>query len=248
MRRGIRAMGRVHRVVYRATGGRVGGRIWGLSILLLTTTGRKTGKVRTTPLCFYPDGENLVVVASNGGLAWFPSWWLNLLEHPQAAVRVGRATRAVVARPATADERDTALGGDHGDRARLSRVRAESSAPDSARDPSAGGCRIASDSMLELRPNCELCDKDLPPDAADARICTYECTFCAACVEDVLHDVCPNCGGGFQPRPIRPAQAWRESTGLVNDPSGTRRRHTAYTREEIEAFAETLRAIPPGER
>ena len=60
--------------------------------------------------------------------------------------------------------------------------------------------------MLELRPNCELCDKDLPPDAADARICSYECTFCSACVDDVLHDVCPNCGGGFQPRPIRPQQ------------------------------------------
>ena len=102
--------------------------------------------------------------------------------------------------------------------------------------------------MLELRPNCELCDKDLPPDAADARICTYECTFCAACVDDVLHDVCPNCGGGFEARPIRPAQAWRESTGLVNDPPGTRRRHTAYTREEIEAFAETLRNVQPRAR
>ena len=48
--------------------------------------------------------------------------------------------------------------------------------------------------MLELRPNCELCDADLPPASPDARICTYECTFCAACVENVLHDVCPNCG------------------------------------------------------
>ena len=105
MRRGIRAMGRVHRVVYRATGGRVGGRIWGLSILLLTTTGRKTGKVRTTPLCFYPDGENLVVVASNGGLEWFPSWWLNLLDEPQAAVRVGRTTKSVIARAADPEER-----------------------------------------------------------------------------------------------------------------------------------------------
>ena len=61
--------------------------------------------------------------------------------------------------------------------------------------------------MLELRPNCELCDVDLPPAATNARICTYECTFCADCVENVLHDVCPNCGGGFAPRPIRPAQA-----------------------------------------
>jgi hypothetical protein len=102
--------------------------------------------------------------------------------------------------------------------------------------------------MLELRPNCELCDKDLPPRAVDARICTYECTFCAACVEEVLHDVCPNCGGGFQPRPIRPAQAWRETTGLVHDPPGTRRRHASYTREEIAAFVETLRAVPPTER
>lgn len=102
--------------------------------------------------------------------------------------------------------------------------------------------------MLELRPNCELCDKDLPPEAPDARICTYECTFCAACVDDVLHNVCPNCGGGFQVRPIRPAHAWREGAGLVNDPPTDRRRHTRYTREEIEAFAETLRDVPPLER
>ncbi|QDH74728.1 DUF1272 domain-containing protein [Brevundimonas sp. M20] len=59
--------------------------------------------------------------------------------------------------------------------------------------------------MLELRPNCECCDRDLPPESADARICTFECTFCADCVEGVLKDVCPNCGGGFTPRPIRPA-------------------------------------------
>jgi hypothetical protein len=102
--------------------------------------------------------------------------------------------------------------------------------------------------MLELRPNCELCDRDLPPDAADARICSYECTFCAACVEDVLHDVCPNCGGGFQPRPIRPPRPHRDGTGLVNDPPGSRRRHTPYTRAEIEAFVATLRNVPPGER
>ena len=52
---------------------------------------------------------------------------------------------------------------------------------------------------LELRPNCEYCDKDLPPDASEARICTYECTFCADCVERRLSNVCPNCGGGFMP-------------------------------------------------
>ena len=58
--------------------------------------------------------------------------------------------------------------------------------------------------MLELRPNCECCDKDLPPDAQDARICTYECTFCAACAEQTLKGICPNCGGNLVPRPIRP--------------------------------------------
>lgn len=102
--------------------------------------------------------------------------------------------------------------------------------------------------MLELRPNCELCDKDLPPGAADARICSYECTFCADCVESVLHDVCPNCGGGFQIRPVRPGRAWREGTGLLNDPASADRRHTAYTREELEGFVETLRGVPPDRR
>ncbi len=58
--------------------------------------------------------------------------------------------------------------------------------------------------MLQLRPNCECCDRDLPPDATDAMICSFECTFCAQCAEDVLRGVCPNCGGSFSPRPIRP--------------------------------------------
>jgi hypothetical protein len=95
--------------------------------------------------------------------------------------------------------------------------------------------------MLELRSNCELCDRDLPPESTEARICSYECTFCARCVEEALHGVCPNCGGGFQPRPVRPEQAWREGTGLVNDPAGTRRRHTPYTREQIVAFSALVR-------
>src|SRR5262245_51818787 len=102
--------------------------------------------------------------------------------------------------------------------------------------------------MLELRPNCEWCDRELPPDAADARICSYECTFCADCVRDVLHDVCPNCGGGFQVRPIRPARALRDGTGLVNDPPGDRRRHSRYSRDEIAGFVETLRNVRPNQR
>ena len=102
--------------------------------------------------------------------------------------------------------------------------------------------------MLELRPNCELCDCDLPPMSADARICSYECTFCATCVETVLLDVCPNCGGGFAPRPIRPARAWRDGTGLAYDPAGTRRRAVSYPRDEIDALVARLRDVPPGRR
>ena len=59
--------------------------------------------------------------------------------------------------------------------------------------------------MLALRPNCECCDRDLPPDSPEARICTFECTFCADCAEGRFGGVCPNCGGDFARRPIRPA-------------------------------------------
>jgi hypothetical protein len=60
--------------------------------------------------------------------------------------------------------------------------------------------------MLELRPSCELCDRDLPPESTEAMICTFECTFCAPCVRETLRNVCPNCGGGFSPRPVRPRE------------------------------------------
>ena len=73
--------------------------------------------------------------------------------------------------------------------------------------------------MLELRPNCECCDKDLPADSTEARICTYECTFCADCVDRVLKGVCPNCGGNLERRPIRPAAL------LATDPASTTRVH-----------------------
>jgi hypothetical protein len=73
--------------------------------------------------------------------------------------------------------------------------------------------------MLELRPSCECCDRDLPPDSPDARICTYECTFCVECVETRLLGVCPNCGGGFERRPIRPPAM------LARDPASTVRVH-----------------------
>src|SRR2546428_9960759 len=78
-----------------------------------------------------------------------------------------------------------------------------------------------SDVMLELRPSCELCDRDLPPDSTEAMICTFECTFCARCVRETLHNVCPNCGGGFSPRPVRPRDRlpkYPPSTKRVTNP------------------------------
>ena len=102
--------------------------------------------------------------------------------------------------------------------------------------------------MLQLRPNCELCDRDLPPAAQDARICTYEYTFCADCVETVLHNVCPNCGGGFAPRPIRPVSARREGVSLSHQPASTQRVHSPYSRDEVRRFAEEARQIPPERR
>jgi len=72
--------------------------------------------------------------------------------------------------------------------------------------------------MLELRPNCECCDADLPPDSLAARICTFECTFCVSCADGVLKGICPNCGGELVRRPIRPAAK------LVNNPASTVRK------------------------
>lgn len=102
--------------------------------------------------------------------------------------------------------------------------------------------------MLELRPNCELCDKDLPPHATEARICSYECTFCANCVETMLFDVCPNCGGGFTRRPIRPATERRHGVSLTHHPASTKRRHLKWDRAELAAFAAAARDVAPAER
>lgn len=77
--------------------------------------------------------------------------------------------------------------------------------------------------MLQLRPSCECCDRDLPPESADARICSYECTFCAACAEVRLAGICPNCGGELVPRPRRPAAKLEKnpaSTTRVFKPQG----------------------------
>jgi uncharacterized protein len=101
---------------------------------------------------------------------------------------------------------------------------------------------------LQLRPNCECCDKDLPPNATEAMICSYECTFCADCVEHRLFNVCPNCGGGFAPRPIRPSQEWRAGVCVVKQTPSEKRVHLKYSLDEIAAHSARLRNVPPEQR
>ncbi len=102
--------------------------------------------------------------------------------------------------------------------------------------------------MLELRPNCECCDKDLLPTATDAMICTYECTFCRDCVDGILENVCPNCGGGFTPRPIRPATEYRAGLSRKHQKPSETRIHTKYSNEELKAFSATIKSVKPEER
>lgn len=71
--------------------------------------------------------------------------------------------------------------------------------------------------MLQMRPGCECCDRDLPPDTPDARICSFECTFCSDCAARRLNGACPNCGGELLPRPRRPAGK------LAKSPASTER-------------------------
>lgn len=102
--------------------------------------------------------------------------------------------------------------------------------------------------MLELRPTCEHCNKALPPTAPDARICSYECTFCANCVEQVLSNVCPNCGGGFAPRPIRPASNWKGDNYLGHDPASSKIRHRPVDVQAHALFAAAIRDLAPENR
>jgi deazaflavin-dependent oxidoreductase (nitroreductase family) len=105
-RRILTYVSRVHVALYRASGGRLGGRFRGNApVLLLTTTGRKSGKRRTTPLLSVEDGGRFVTIASAGGAPRHPAWYLNLLADPAATIQLGRRTIAVRARTASPDER-----------------------------------------------------------------------------------------------------------------------------------------------
>jgi uncharacterized protein len=102
--------------------------------------------------------------------------------------------------------------------------------------------------MLELRPTCEHCNKELKPDSLEARICSYECTFCASCVDRILNNVCPNCGGGFVPRPIRPSKNWKDDNFLGKDPASDRVKHRPIDLAAHAIFAATIAPISPEHR
>jgi hypothetical protein len=102
--------------------------------------------------------------------------------------------------------------------------------------------------MLELRPTCEHCNKALPADSLAARICSYECTFCAECVEEILRNVCPNCGGGFAPRPIRPAKNWKNANFLGTHPASTTVKHRPVDRQAHAQLVAAIAGLAPQQR
>lgn len=102
--------------------------------------------------------------------------------------------------------------------------------------------------MLELRPTCEHCNKALPPDSTEAMICTYECTFCKQCVDEVLQNVCPNCGGGFCPRPNRPRNNLKGDNYLGKDSAAIDIRYRPVDIEAHREFSTRLKDIPPQDR
>lgn len=95
-----------HTALYRATGGKLGGKMQGSPVLLLETMGRKTGKKRTTPLLYLPDGRNMVIVASKGGAAKHPAWWINLRANPETSVQVGPRNLLVRAEETAGEDRE----------------------------------------------------------------------------------------------------------------------------------------------
>ncbi|MGJ8679153.1 DUF1272 domain-containing protein [Paraglaciecola sp.] len=102
--------------------------------------------------------------------------------------------------------------------------------------------------MLQIRPNCEICDADLAADSTDALICSYECTYCKNCVEKLLGNSCPNCGGDLCQRPIRPLKEYRAGVSLLLQPASKQRVHSKYNPAEIVAFCASLQHIPPYKR
>jgi len=102
--------------------------------------------------------------------------------------------------------------------------------------------------VLELRPTCENCNTPLPPESLRARICTFECTFCADCAEMLLKNTCPNCGGGFSPRPIRPSVNWKGQNHLGAFPASTRVTYRPVDLAAHARLAASVAGLPPEAR
>jgi uncharacterized protein len=103
--------------------------------------------------------------------------------------------------------------------------------------------------MLELRPTCEHCNASLSPDSLEARICSFECTFCANCVETVLKaNACPNCGGGFVQRPVRTSQDWKNGNFLGNDPASKTLKHRPVDLVAYAKLVAQINGLPPEKR
>jgi hypothetical protein len=102
--------------------------------------------------------------------------------------------------------------------------------------------------MLEIRPTCENCGAQLLPNSLEAMICSFECTFCRTCVEEILDNVCPNCGGGFTARPIRPAHRWRGENYLTAVPASAEVVSKPVDHASHKAFAASIKTIPPDRR
>ena len=101
---------------------------------------------------------------------------------------------------------------------------------------------------LQLRPSCEHCNELLPPDSLEAMICSFECTFCRTCVDQVLVNVCPNCGGGFCARPVRPRVNWKGDNYLGARPATTAVTYNPVVAPAHEFFAASIRKISPEKR
>ena len=131
----IRAMGRAHRAVYRLSGGRLLGRVAGMPVLMLTTTGRRTGRARTTPLTYFELGDEIAIVASNGGEDSPPRWWLNLQAEPRATIAIAGHSEQVTRQGSDRCGACPAVARDHRDVPRLRRLRAPHDPADPGRHP-----------------------------------------------------------------------------------------------------------------
>ena len=102
--------------------------------------------------------------------------------------------------------------------------------------------------MLLIKPSCEHCDKTLAADSCEAMICSYECTFCRDCATNLLDNVCPNCGGGFFQRPVRPRQEWHTGVSLKHQPASSIRVHKPVDIEKHTKFSSKVGATAPERR